>query len=565
MSQEESGAQSINNAPEVRVQTGRSFSIIWVIPIIALLIGGWLTYKAMSEKGPVITISFENADGLEAGKTAIKFKDVEVGKVSKIELKSDLTGVVLTAEMNRDAEPYMKEKTEFWVVRARVAAGEVSGLGTLLSGAYIGCNPSLKGKPVDSFSGLEKPPVMTGGMPGSHFTLKSESLGSLDIGSPIYYRGIKVGQVVGYDFDAAAESIMLKVFINAPYHEKVRENSRFWNASGIDFTMDATGVKMDTQSLVAIMLGGIAFDTILDGKPTGQAKENSSFPLYENRERSKEESYAVKKYFLLYFSQSVRGLSKGAPVEIKGIKIGEVINIELQFDKTTENFSIPVLVMIEPARIDALITEEGQVVKGEEMDEEILDEQKTDISSRRTQLLVDKGLRAQLKTGSLLTGQLYVDLDFYPDAVPEKLAIKNGYQVLPTMPTAFAQIVDRADNLLKHIEKIPFEKIGKDVQVAVTDLSALLTELKSVSNKINTETLPKINSETLPRIDKSLDELNTTLQGLDTTLGPESALNYNTSKITDEFLLAIRSLRSLLELLERDPQALLLGKEGDKK
>jgi len=180
-------------------------------------------------------------------------------------------------------------------------------------------------------------------------------------------------------------------------------------------------------------------------------------------------------------------------------------------------------------------------------------------------LLVDKGLRAQLKTGNLLTGQLYVDLDFYQDMIPEKLTVENGYQVLPTMPTPIMQIVDRVDHLLKAIEQIQFGKIGQNVETAVKDLSTLLLELKSLFNKINSETMPQINNETLPKINTSLDELNATLVGIDQIIGPESALNYNTRKITDEFSTAIRSLRSLIELLERNPQALLLGKEGEKK
>ncbi len=564
MSQEDSGVLSLPVTPEARIQTGRGFSIIWVVPIIALLIGGLLTYKAMSEKGPVITITFESAEGLEAGKTAIKYKDLEIGKVSKIELKDDLSGVVVTAEMRRDTERYMTDKTEFWVVRARVAAGEVSGLGTLFSGAYIGCNPASEGGPRQAFSGLDKPPVLTAGLPGSHFILQSASLGSLDLGSPVYYRGIKVGQVVDYNFDKTADSIQLKVFINAPFHEKVRQHTRFWNASGVDFTVDATGVKLNTQSLVSILLGGITFDTQHD-RPMAQAEENSTFQLFENYQSSTEKSYAIKRYYWLYFNQTVRGLSAGAPVEIKGIKIGEVVNVELQFDLRTEDFRIPVLIMIEPERIKALITKAGNVVKNEEVSSRILASQQDDQTHKRIQLLVDKGLRAQLKTGNLLTGQLYVDLDFYRDAMPEKLAIENGYLVLPTMPTPIMQVVDRLDHLLKAIEQIQFDKIGQSVETAVKDLSTLLVELKSLFNKINSETIPQINNETLPKINTSLDELKKTLAGIDQMLGADSALNYNTRKITDEFSTAIRSLRSLIELLERNPQALLLGKEGEKK
>ena len=570
MSEEGSRAETVDKAPTAQVQTKRGFSIIWVVPIVALIIGGWLVYKAMSEKGPIITITFENAEGLEAGKTKLKYKDVEIGMVSAIDLLEDLSRVVVTAEMTRDFKPYMTENTSFWVVRARVAAGEVSGLSTLLSGAYIGCSPSDEGQPVKTFTGLEKPPIMTVGLPGRHFTMQSETLGSLDLGSPIIYRGIKVGQVVDYNFDEAAESILFKMFINAPFHEKVRENSRFWNASGVDFTMDASGIKMDTQSLVSILLGGVAFDNPPDGQAGEQAKESKTFQLYASHDESKKVTYEKREYFLLYFDQSVRGLSPGAPVEIKGIKIGEVVSIELQYDQGLVNFRIPVLVMIEPERLNAVITEEGQRLTGNKMEAEIIEtDEKEDLL--HTKLLIRKGFRGQLKTGNLLTGQLYIDFDFYPDAAPAELLEQDGMLVFPTIPVPFKRIVQRIDNILEQVEQLPFAQIGKDVDVVVKDvnvavknLNALLKELSSISVNVNRETLPRINVS-MDELQKTLQGADAAMKGVEATLGEGSALNYGSRKVMDELSMTIRSLRSLLDYLERDPQALILGKEGEKK
>jgi paraquat-inducible protein B len=556
MSEEVSGSQDVGALPTAQVQTKRSFSIIWVVPIVALVIGGWLVYKSMSEKGPLITITFENADGLEAGKTKIKFKDVEVGKVTAIDLLSDLSGVKLTAEMHKDSEKYMTENTQFWVVRARVAAGEVSGLGTLFSGAYIGCDPSIKGKQQRKFTGLEKPPVMTEGMPGAHFMLRSETLGSLDVGSPVFYRGLKVGQVVEYNYDEVAEVILLKVFINAPFHEKVRDGSRFWNASGIDLTMNATGIKMDTESLVSIVLGGVAFDLPQDAQAVeqAQANENKTFQLYANRESSREEVYDVKRYFMMYFDQTVRGLSPGAPVEIRGIKIGEVVKVELEYDVMTHDFRVPVLVVIEPQRFNAIVTDKGTLLTGDKAISEVATNKEQNI---RPRLMVEKGLRAQLKTGNLLTGQLIIDLDYHPDAPPATMREENGYQVFPTISTPLERIMERVETILKKVDELPLEKIGTDIDGAMKDLTALLKEFSAISGKVNRETLPRVNG--------SLDELTTTLEGISATLGPDSALSYNTREVMDELSMAIRSLRSLLDYLDRNPQALILGKEGEKK
>ena len=558
MSEGDSGMRPVERAPEAQVQTKRSFSIIWVVPIIALLIGGWLTFKAMSEKGPEITITFETADGLVAGKTSVKFKDVDVGKVTKLELNDDASGVVATVEMTNNASSYLTDKTQFWVVRATVAAGEISGLGTLLSGAYIGCNPSTEGKKQTHYKGLEKPPILTADLPGRHFVLKSKELGSLDLGSPIYYRGIKVGQVVDYDFDETAEAVLFKVFIRDPFHKKVTDNTRFWNASGVDFTMDATGIKMDTQSLVSIMLGGVAFDLPEHAQQGEQAEEDKDFLLYEDRDASNEVSYNIKQYYLMYFNQSVRGLSPGAPVEILGIKVGEVVKVELLFDQTTLEFLIPVLVYFEPERLNLLITEEGKVARGTAKAEEIEATQK-DKQGRNMVVkeLVARGFRAQLKTGNLLTGQLFVDLANYPDAPPKELMTEQGYTVFPTIPAPFEQIVNRVDNILKKFEKVPFDKIGMDLQLAVESLTKTLDEIKDMSGNINQETVPKINA--------ALDQMQEAMKGVESTLGPDSALSYNARQVTNELSMAIRSIRSLLEYLERDPQALLLGKEGGKK
>jgi paraquat-inducible protein B len=558
MNEGNSEMKHAEQAPEAQVQTKRSFSIIWVVPIIALLIGGWLTFKAMSEKGPVITITFETADGLVAGKTQIKFKDVEIGKVTKIDLSDDISGVIVTVEMANGSQQYLTDKTQFWVVRARVVAGEISGLGTLLSGAYIGCKPSTEGKKQEHYKGLEKAPILTSDLPGRHFVLKSNTLGSLDLGIPIYYRGIKVGQVVDYEFDESAEAVLVKVFIEDPFHKKVRDNTSFWNASGVDFTMDSSGIKMNTQSLISIMFGGVAFDLREHEQPGEQAEDNQEFLLYEDQGASNEVTYDIREYYLMYFDQSVRGLSPGAPVEILGIKVGEVVKVELQFDMNTLDFSIPVLVYLEPERLNTLVTEEGEVVRGEEKTKELEEndeDRKKDMKQARE--MIARGFRAQLKTGNLLTGQLFIDLGNYPDAQPAELKMENDYAVFPTVPMPFERIVNRVDNILKKVEQVPFDKIGKELQAAVESLTKTLDEIKDMSRNINKETIPKVNA--------ALDSLQEAMAGIDSTLGPDSALNYNAQQVTSELSLAIRSIRSLLEYMERDPQALILGKEGDKK
>jgi paraquat-inducible protein B len=538
----------VEHAPKAVVKKGRSLSIIWVVPIVALLIGGWLAFKAWSEKGPVITIAFETAEGLEAGKTKIKFKDVEVGKVTAIELSEDLAGVIVTAEVNKTATKYMRDKTQFWVVRARVAAGEVTGLGTLFSGAYIGCNPSEEGKDIRHFKGLEKPPVVTAGMPGRHFVLKSETLGSLDIGSPVYYRGIKVGQVVEYDFDALAEAVNVRVFIDAPYHEKVRQNTRFWNASGIDFKLDTEGVSVNTHSLVSIMLGGVAFDLPEYMEPVEQAEEDRAFQLYAVREEIEERTYTIKRHYVMYFDQNVRGLEPEAPVEIRGLKIGKVLDVKLEVNADALTVRVAVFVEIEPERVDVVI--EDNVATSGYMN--IATDKE---ASEALAQMVKKGLRAQLKTGNLLTGQLYVDLDFYPDAKPESIVKHDGYEVMPTLPAPLEQIAQRVNNILKMVEKLPIEQIGADLHKSIKSLDKTLQAAERVAGGVNTDVLPGLK--------ESLDEFQATMDGIQQTLGPDSALDYNARTVMSEMAATIRSLRSLIEYMERNPKSVIFGKEAE--
>jgi paraquat-inducible protein B len=416
MNEQNGNESGLQDAPQAVVQTRkRHISIVWLVPIVAVLIGGWLAYKAFSEKGPTITITFSTAEGLAAGKTKIKYKDVEIGKVEAINLPEDLTHVIVTAEMVHDAGPYLTDNTRFWVVRARVGAGEVSGLGTLLSGAYIGMDPGKGGSPQRSFKGLEIPPVVTDDLPGTHVVLEAKRLGSLEIGSPIYYRQIKVGKIVSYKLEEDNKTIRFRAFVHAPHHELLYENSKFWNASGLDVKLDADGIQIQTESLVTLIGGGLAFDIPAGQTPGNPAPNDHVFILYEHKEDIDQKTTAELNHWILQFEGSVRGLSKGAPVELKGINFGEVTDIKAEFDLDTLTPRILVYIVTDPE----VFVDTGTA--REPIDKQI-------------EALVAKGLRAQLQTGSLLTGQLFVDIDFHPDAPPAKVLHDREYPELPTLP-----------------------------------------------------------------------------------------------------------------------------------
>jgi paraquat-inducible protein B len=528
---EETGA---SGAAQAVVTPKKSVSIVWIVPLVAVLIGGWLAYKAITEKGPTITITFKSAEGLEAGKTKIKFKDVEVGQVEEIHLSPDLSQVMVTAQLTKDAKDYLSENTRFWVVRARVVGGGISGLGTLFSGAYIGMDPGKPGKTARSFKGLETPPIVTTDLPGRHFMLKAERLGSLDIGKPVYFRQILVGQVVAYEMEKGGQAIDIKIFIHAPHHESVRKNTRFWNAGGLDVSVDAGGIKVNTESFVTLMIGGIAFETPMDSEPAPAAQEEEVFRLYDRREDIYKKTYVEKTRWLLHFKGSVGGLSMGAPVKFKGIKIGEVIDIKLEFDYEALAFRIPVVIEIEPERI--AWTGKQSIDK-----------------KRGNEILVEKGLRAQLKQGNLLTGQLYIDVDMHPDAPPRKVLYGGNYPEIPTIPTPIEEITKGITRIVDRLEKLPLEQIGNDLRETLAHLNKSTEQLVKLMQNLDETVAPAATAV--------LERSQTTLMKLDRLLSAESPTGHELKRALVELADAARNISVLADYLGRHPESLVFGKD----
>jgi paraquat-inducible protein B len=535
MNQQPIEEMSPSGTAQAVVRTKKGISIVWVVPLVAILIGGWLAYKAITEKGPSITITFETAESLEAGKTKIKYKDVEVGKVESINVSEDLTHIVVTAELVKGAKQYLTENTRFWVVRPRVVAGEVSGLGTLFSGAYIGVDPGKSGAPARNFKGLEIPPVVTGDQPGRHFALRAQRLGSLDIGSPIYYRQIKVGQVVGYELEEDKKTIRFRVFIDAPHHELVRENTKFWNAAGVDVDISAEGIQVQMESLASLLLGGIAFDVPTNLASGGPAQEDQVFILYSRHEDILEIKTAEMHRWILEFEGSVRGLSVGAPVEFKGIKFGEVTHIMAEFDMETLSPRIRVFIATEP-EVFEVVGDETRISEVEKLEK-----------------LVEKGMRAQLKTGSLLTGHLFVDLDFHPDAPPAQIKYDGVYPELPTVPAPLEEITKSVTKIVDKLDQIPLEQIGNDLRDTMAHLNKSTEQLQKLMQNINEKVAPAATA--------TLEKTETTLTKVGRLLDAESPTGYELKRALSELANAAHNINLLTDYLERHPESLVYGKE----
>lgn len=549
-------SSDLDSVPKPILQKSRRFSIIWIIPLIAAAVGAWLAIKAVTQAGPTISIAFKSAEGLEAGKTKIKFKDVDVGKVESIRLSPDLSHVTVTASMVHDIENYLTEDTRFWVVRARVAAGEVSGLSTLFSGAYIGMDPGRGGDSARSFMGLESPPAVSMDTPGSYYTLRAERLGSLDIGSPVYYRDIKVGQLVSYKMTADGSAVDIQVFIQAPHDKRVHLNSRFYLASGFDFTIDTSGVRIDTDTLISLLIAGISFQTPTNLQPGPPAPRDHAFVLYNSRDQINEPVYTEKAYFVAYFEDNVRGLSKGAPVEFRGIKVGEVVDVKLEYVQKQTSFLIPVLMVIEPERIT------------------VLGENQIDRDSL-VQKLIEKGLRAQLRTGLLLTGQLYVNLSMYPDAQPVKVRYDGSYPIIPSIPATTEEITAGITTFLRRLEKLPIEQIGRDLSTslrrirqlvdsddlstAVRTLRGSLSQLEQFTTTLNSDVTPEVKTS-LGQLQKTLEQAENTLSSTENLVGGNAPLSYDLQQMIRELAKAGRAVTTLADYLQRNPEALIFGK-----
>jgi len=544
------------NLPEAEIRTARSrrISIVWLVPLVAALIGGWLAYRTYSQKGPTITITFRSAEGLEAGKTKVRYKNVQLGLVTAIDLSEDLGHVVVTAELVKRAETFLSANARFWVVRARVASTQVSGLGTLFSGAYITLDPGEPGDAAHTFTGLEQPPIVTTGLPGRHFKLKADERGSLEIGSPVFYRQVSVGQIVAFHLEPNGRSLEFTIFVHAPYDKYVRRNCRFWNASGVDLKLDAEGIRVKTVSLGTILQGGVAFDLPGDVVPAEAAPADTVFTLYNRYDDILEQPYTEKRLWLMFFDSSVRGLAPGAPVEFRGIRMGQVKEVRIELDLNTNELRIPVLVETEPQRI---------LTHGDPP---------PDFDNHKLMdYLVGQGLRGQLKTGSLLTGQLFVDLDFHPQADPAQITYEGEYAVIPTVKAPLQAITSRLMSIMAQIEQFPFEQIGSDLSAtaagarslaASPDLLAAMENFKHASGELSL-LMEELRSGVAPEIGKTLVEAQNAVRSIETVLASDSPLQTRLKRAMDELSAAARSFRFLTEYLERHPESLIQGK-GDR-
>lgn len=523
------------------VKTGRfSVSLVWIVPIIAVLVGISLVVHDWLQQGPTIQITFKTGEGLTANKTEVKYRNVVIGQVSTVELSDDQKHVTATVKLHKQAENFTREDSTFWVVRPRIGAGGVSGIDTLLSGDFIGADAGQADRRVKTFTGLEMPPPITYDEPGKRFMLRTSDLGSLGVGSPVYYRKIPVGQVVSYELTKDGKTVDVEVFVQSPNDAYVTNNTRFWNASGIDFEAGANGFALRTESLSALLVGGIAFRAPPFNPEDQVASENQMFELFENEQVALAPPHGKAQYLALRFDESLRGLKVDAPVEFLGVEIGKVVSVNLDFDAEKRTFPVNVGIVIYPQRLGRAHTKLLKALKHDPDDEQA--------AARLLGTFVENGLRAQARSGNLLTGQLYIALDFDPKA-PKVIFDPTARPItIPTVPGSLEQLQEKFEIMVDRLNRLPIERIANN-------LDANLVELHKGLQQFNTRTLPGVQG--------TLQNVSKTLQSANATLADDSPQREQLTQTLDELGRMSRSLRELADYLGRNPESLLRGRPKD--
>jgi paraquat-inducible protein B len=512
--------------------------LVWVVPIAAAVIGISLLIRNWENEGPRITISFLSGEGVQVGKTLVKYRDVTVGRVSAVRLSADQQTVLVSADLSKDAASLLKADTQFWIVRPRIGVGSVSGLDTLLSGEYIGMKTGAATLHERHFVGLENPPALSHGPRGRELQLHAARAGSLSVGAPVYFRQFKVGRVIDENLLPDGNT-RVSVFVEAPYDGFVKPETRFWNASGIDVRLGADGLNVQTESLAAVLAGGLAFDDGPSEVVPAAAGMPGEFTLYKNESEAMAPPDGDPRYIRMRFAQALRGLDVGAPVEFVGVNIGSVVAVDLGYDFQNKTFPVIVTAKVYPRRMGQAY--EVLAAQGKTESEETL--------AAFVGTMVKRGLRAQPRSASLLTGKLYIALDFLPASPRAAFDASIRPLELPTVNGTFQELEAGVARIVKKVNDLPLEQIAADLHTDLNDLH---------------ETLSELHTRALPNAEDTLSALHRTLDSADRTLDVESPLQRSLTETLSESRSTLQAVRELADYLDRHPDALLRGRRPQK-
>lgn len=530
--------------PEARVRPSRWFAWVWAVPIASAALVIWLAWSALAERGPTITISFRQAQGLEPGQTKIQHRSVDVGTVESLELTPDMSRVLVHARMTRAAAPYLTDTTRFYVVVPRVGFGGISGLTTLVSGTYIEMYPGKAGAPRTHFVGLDEPPNLAPDAPGTAFVLRAPELGSVTAGAPITYNGVNVGEVAGYALAPDGQSVTMTAFVRAPYDRLVHPQTRFWNAGGVDVSIGPQGVQLRAGSLQQLLIGGVAFETPPDALPGARSGQGAQFDLYEDRRAALRALRGPGLVYVADFSGNVRGIGLGSPVELEGMEVGEVRQAILRYDTTHHTLVTQVTFSIDPLKVQI----EGMPARaGADPRQRV---------SGWLESLVRRGLRAQVTDVSWLTGSKLLALDMTPDMKPGRMERSGAFVKVPTAGAGdLAELLRSARGLIAHLNQATS---GPQLRDALRSLDQTLAHLDALTTEVDPDLKSLVAS-----LRKTSDAAAGTMSSVQDLMGNGVPADTDLPELLSEVTQAVRAVRDLADYLDRHPEALLRGRRQD--
>jgi paraquat-inducible protein B len=540
--------------PEIEESTKFNFiTSIWIVPFIAVMIAGWLAYQYYDQLGPEIRIVFPENVGLQAGQSHIKYRDVPVGTVKRIELEESGSGVVVVARMDKTATPYLNEYTKFWIVKPEVGIGGVSGLDTLISGTYIEMYAQKGGTYKEKFVGLEHAYRNIGG--GEHFVLntpKGES--AVKVGTPLYLKNVKVGQVEYVVLSLDGTSVDVIVFIDKSYVPYVHTDSKFWVRSTLEVGLANGSLDVKIAPVTDLIQGAIEFSSTGRDKKM-QIPDNFVFRLYKNKNviESKKVGYGGKfvKRFLIRTQDSIAKLKQHALVRYDGFEVGKVNKIKLNYDRKTHKMEGKVVI-----ELDTSVFEDP-------------DDANHSSGERNFYQAVREGLRAQIVPSDPISGMLYVDLTFEHNDSSRTIIEEKGIAVLPSIPYHGNSIMAGINRIVEKVNALQLESLiaalTKTVEESrqpiahadevLVSLKKSIDDLHSVTSKRSFKTMPD-------EIDKTLKELTHTLRTAKKLMrgyGSNSLVTHQITATLKAVKKTSEEMQEFLRMLNRKPNSLIFG------
>jgi paraquat-inducible protein B len=533
---------TVESEHEMEPQTAKvkphgRISPIWLIPVVAAGLVAYLGYSSFANRGPTVTLILASAEGLTVDETKVEHKAVTLGTVEGITLAKDLKSVIVKVRMVGGTKEILTDHARFWVVRPRLSAGSLTGIETLVSGAYIEVDPGEPGgTKQEEFTALTQPPGRESDEPGHVFVLKAKQLGTLSAGSPLYYRDVEVGEVLGYDLGDGLGPVTLRIFVREPFDKFVHPQTRFWNASGLSVTMGAEGLHVELESVQTLLSGGIAFETPRENENDIPAAESATFDLFADKASADSAFYRENIHYVSYFQTSVQGLARGSPVQLSGVQVGSVTDVGLVYDHDQQGMIARVAFDLQPERILARKGQNSAAVPDE---------------VRRA--FSEPGMRVVLESSSLLTGAKDLSIVYARGAVPGDLPREGDALVLPSQGGGIDGLTASLAEVAAKVDKIPFEQIG-------TNANAALLSIQHLATHIDAQATPAL--ARVPEIEQEVSEAakNASLSLGSTGYGQSSEFQHNIERLLSQVNDAARSFRVLADYLDRHPEALLRGR-----